>query len=619
MPQEPTVTQAKETPLKEGEKKLTLVPPNQASMIGFRGQLLHTGYLSSLANPDTDEESLQKSKTPSQSTMERMVQEGIYNSDLLLKIAEKNGVVNNVKNDDEDGMDGVEPGTPTQKQADELLVKRFTQIFLLPALLSCKKPARQEQLFEESEFLNTEPVSAINPYDASDIIKGIEKPRVTYRKATTRQSAVATVELPESAPSTSQPTPELNLTPQSPQVIEPQQKNVESSHSLEKSSRAAPPTVQHASTSQLNHSPPNVYASPQRPPQLSALVQKPLQTAGLQPSGETPPNHSSFQMASKTQRYILFRQQPQKLDAAQRPQSNILQRPSQPLDKATISPVRNLHTLGQVRPSFQTICSPQLPRTRLPSYTITNTPERSQPLKLMIHSTPKQTSFTPSQVPYSTPKQTSFMPSQIPYSTLKQTSFTHSQGSYSTTKQNSFSPGQVANSTPKQTSHPTTRVPFQEESTEPNNRKRAALEQPVSDKDIPLKKRTFPPMRPPPPLSPNPATIAPIGSPKPPSLLPHSPTKLSSFPHSPTKLTSTSPQAFTSPNVPPPASVPRLTPKSSKAKLSRTGSSVEVIHVFSGAQAAPTDPRAAVLNIKTGSPLCSQIKNTFQKQDRKDC
>merc|ERR1719186_1567533 len=243
-------------------------------------------------------------------------------------------------------------------------------------------------------------------------------------------------------------------------------------------------------------------------------------------------------MTGKPQRYILLRQQPQS------PQTNILQRPIQPLSKTTISPIRyklpqNLPILGAIRPSFPTVYSPGLPRTHLPSSPLPRTALQSQTDKPLVHSTPKQPSLMPAL------------------------------------------------------------IPLQEEPTEPN-RKRAASEQPVSDKDIPLKKRSFPPMRPPPPLSPNPATVAPFTSPKPASFSPRGPSK--------------SPSTFTSQNVPP---SPR-TPKGSKAKLSRTSPSVEVIHVFSGAQASPKDPKAAVLNINTGSPLCSQIKNTIQKQVGKD-
>ena len=107
------------------KRKLDFVPPNVATLVGFRGLLLTNTYL---ADPDNHSENIKR---------------------------EKDSVDETVRRGYEPGAVGVEEPrerivSTAHMEVDRLLVQRFLQFFLWPAKMSSIPPCKQETLFSDS-------------------------------------------------------------------------------------------------------------------------------------------------------------------------------------------------------------------------------------------------------------------------------------------------------------------------------------------------------------------------------------------------------------------------------------------------------------------------------------
>ena len=107
------------------KRKLDFVPPNVATLVGFRGLLLTNTYL---ADPDNHSENIKR---------------------------EKDSVDETVRRGFEPGAVGVEEPrerivSTAHMEVDRLLVQRFLQFFLWPAKMSSIPPCKQETLFSDS-------------------------------------------------------------------------------------------------------------------------------------------------------------------------------------------------------------------------------------------------------------------------------------------------------------------------------------------------------------------------------------------------------------------------------------------------------------------------------------
>ena len=114
-----------------GEKRdtINLVPPCEATLVGFRGLLLRGDYLT---NPNNNLGSFKGEKDAVDETLRR----GTDNPDLTLSGAAQSSSVER---------------TAAHQAADQLLVKRFIQMFFWPAKMSTVSPPRQENVFSDNE------------------------------------------------------------------------------------------------------------------------------------------------------------------------------------------------------------------------------------------------------------------------------------------------------------------------------------------------------------------------------------------------------------------------------------------------------------------------------------
>ena len=145
---------------------VSLLPPNNESLVGFRGLLLNMRHLKSQVHPNS---------LGTKTSLDRIAFEGVQHFELF---ADHN------------------QGPQTSSKADALLVQRFLSMFFWPAILSVAEPNRKnDDLFtvvaasEASADINeiaNEAVAAQTPFDASDIIaeaqhKAATTPKIVYK------------------------------------------------------------------------------------------------------------------------------------------------------------------------------------------------------------------------------------------------------------------------------------------------------------------------------------------------------------------------------------------------------------------------------------------------------
>ena len=114
-----------------GDKRdsINLVPPCEATLVGFRGLLLRGDYLT---NPNNNLGSYKGEKDAVDETLRR----GTDNPDLNLSGTSQTSAVER---------------TAAHQAADQLLVKRFLQVFFWPAKMSTVSPPKQENVFSDTE------------------------------------------------------------------------------------------------------------------------------------------------------------------------------------------------------------------------------------------------------------------------------------------------------------------------------------------------------------------------------------------------------------------------------------------------------------------------------------
>jgi len=106
--------------------QIDFVPPSVSTLVGFRGVLLTNSYL---ADPNNHSESIKQEKD----VVDVTVGQGINNPDVVT-IQEDENFTNK-----------------EHLEADQLLLKRFIQLFFWPAKMSSFAPSKQESLFDDDE------------------------------------------------------------------------------------------------------------------------------------------------------------------------------------------------------------------------------------------------------------------------------------------------------------------------------------------------------------------------------------------------------------------------------------------------------------------------------------
>ena len=99
--------------------QIDFVPPSVSTLVGFRGVLLTNSYL---ADPNNHSESFKQEKD----VVDVTVEQGINNPDVVT-IQEDENITNK-----------------EHLEADQLLLKRFIQLFFWPAKMSSFAPSKQE-------------------------------------------------------------------------------------------------------------------------------------------------------------------------------------------------------------------------------------------------------------------------------------------------------------------------------------------------------------------------------------------------------------------------------------------------------------------------------------------
>ena len=107
------------------KRKLDFVPPNVATLVGFRGLLLTNSYL---ADPDNHSENIKREKDSVDETVRRG-----FDPRAVAMEEDREKIV-----------------STAHMEADQLLVQRFLQLFLWPAKMSSIPPCKQETLFSDS-------------------------------------------------------------------------------------------------------------------------------------------------------------------------------------------------------------------------------------------------------------------------------------------------------------------------------------------------------------------------------------------------------------------------------------------------------------------------------------
>lgn len=119
-------------PAAPARDRLSLVPPCRATLLGLRGALLRAEYLQEPANHA-------RTRGAERDSLERTVMLGIGG------VGQPGPAAGTSENT------GPAASSPGHLAADRLLVRRFLQLFLLPARLSQVAPPRQQELFSDCE------------------------------------------------------------------------------------------------------------------------------------------------------------------------------------------------------------------------------------------------------------------------------------------------------------------------------------------------------------------------------------------------------------------------------------------------------------------------------------
>jgi len=106
--------------------QIDFIPPSVSTLVGFRGVLLTNSYL---ADPNNHSETFKQEKD----VVDVTVEQGINNPDVVT-IQEDENITNK-----------------EHLEADQLLLKRFIQLFFWPAKMSSFAPSKQESLFDDDE------------------------------------------------------------------------------------------------------------------------------------------------------------------------------------------------------------------------------------------------------------------------------------------------------------------------------------------------------------------------------------------------------------------------------------------------------------------------------------
>ena len=133
---------------KQAGDTINLIPPCQATVVGFRGVLLRNQYL-------RDTNNCSDTVRQERDLVDNTIRLGVTNPQLT-------EIVRDTPRDDPQ-LDG--DLTAAHLAADRLLVSRFVQLFLWPAKMSATAPPKQENLFSDSE---DESIVIVDPIDATD-------------------------------------------------------------------------------------------------------------------------------------------------------------------------------------------------------------------------------------------------------------------------------------------------------------------------------------------------------------------------------------------------------------------------------------------------------------------
>ena len=117
-PPGPSFTEADRIPT------LGYIPPNHATLVGFRGLVLHHQYLRRRAQPDRDHAFRKQ--------IDDVLSEGIFHPSIMITASEN---MDGSRLTDR-GPSVIDKG---DEQADELLYQRFKAAFLWPAIMSVVK------------------------------------------------------------------------------------------------------------------------------------------------------------------------------------------------------------------------------------------------------------------------------------------------------------------------------------------------------------------------------------------------------------------------------------------------------------------------------------------------
>jgi len=133
---------------KQAGDTINLVPPCQATVVGFRGVLLRNQYL-------RDTNNCSDTVRQERDLVDNTIRLGVTNPQLTETVSDTPR--------DDPQLDG--DLTAAHLAADRLLVSRFVQLFLWPAKMSATAPPKQENLFSDSE---DESIVVVDPSDATD-------------------------------------------------------------------------------------------------------------------------------------------------------------------------------------------------------------------------------------------------------------------------------------------------------------------------------------------------------------------------------------------------------------------------------------------------------------------
>ncbi|XP_059093957.1 snRNA-activating protein complex subunit 4 homolog [Tigriopus californicus] len=156
-----------------GLPDLTILPPNLATLVGFRGMSLYNRYLQKRAAPEEN--------VSLNVDFKSLITGGIYHPDVIMSAAKFESAPSTSVSDIPVESSNTDADA-IESEADQLLFQRFKALFLWPAIMaSLKIPfdlSAKDNLFgslnEDSVNANlgdSRPLSAENPFDPTEIIE----------------------------------------------------------------------------------------------------------------------------------------------------------------------------------------------------------------------------------------------------------------------------------------------------------------------------------------------------------------------------------------------------------------------------------------------------------------